>query len=122
VVPVSAARDKGTRWESTIVDYLRTHGAPHAERRAAGGTKDRGDIAGIPGLVIEAKNTARHQVGVWLSEAEAERVNDGAALAVVWAKRRGKTSAADGYVIMTGATLVHLLQTGGYLPRPDPAA
>jgi len=50
---MSAARAKGTAWETAIVGYLRGRGAPHAERRALNGSNDRGDIAGIPGLVIE---------------------------------------------------------------------
>jgi hypothetical protein len=115
---MSASKRKGTSWEGAIVDYLRGTGTPHAERRALGGAKDRGDIAGIPGVVIEAKSAARLELGSWLAEAEAERVNDGAALAVVWHKRRGKTSAGDGYVTMTGATLVQLLAAAGYVARP----
>lgn len=112
---MSKSRAKGTAWESTIVDYLRANGAPHAERRALAGAKDRGDIAGIPGVVIEAKSAAKIELAAWLDEAEAERVNDGADLAVVWIKRRGKTCAGDGYVTMTGATLIRLLRAAGYL-------
>lgn len=113
---MSRSRAKGTAWETTIVDYLRGSGATHAERRALGGTKDRGDIAGLPGLVIEAKAEAVLNLAGWVYEAEVERVNDGADLAVVWHKRRGKSSAGDGYVTMTGATLVQLLRAAGYIP------
>jgi hypothetical protein len=112
---VSRSRAKGTAWESAIVDYLRANGAPHAERRAMNGAKDRGDLAGLPGVVCEAKSAARLELGSWLAEAEAERDNDGAAIGFVWAKRRGKTSAGDGYVIMSGATLVALLKSAGYI-------
>lgn len=34
-------------------------------------------------------------------------------------KRRGKTSAGDGYVTMTGATLVALLKAAGYIASPE---
>lgn len=112
---MSRSRTKGTAWESAVVAFLREHGAPYAERRAANGAKDRGDVAGIPGVVIEAKSAARTELGLWLAEAETERANDGAALAVVWHKRRGKTSAGEGYVTMTGAALVHLLAAAGYI-------
>lgn len=112
---MSAARSKGTRWETAIVDYLRSHGAPHAERRAPSGAKDRGDVAGIPGVVIEAKSHTGLNLAGWIDEAEVERANDGAALAVVWHKRRGKTSAGDGYVTMTGSTFVRLLIEAGYI-------
>jgi len=116
---MTASRAKGTAWESKIVDYLRGTGVPHAERRAANGSKDRGDIAGIPGVVVEAKSAARVELAAWLAEAETERANDGAALAVVWHKRRGKTSAGDGYVTMTGATLIQLLTAAGYIAAPE---
>jgi hypothetical protein len=88
---------------------------PHAERRARNGAKDRGDIAGIAGVVIEAKSAARTQLAAWLDEAETERVNDGAGIAVVWAHRRGKGSPGQGYVVMTGDTLVKLLAEAGYV-------
>jgi hypothetical protein len=118
---MSASKRKGTAWESAIVDYLRANGVPHAERRAQNGAKDRGDIAGVPGVVFEAKSAARVELGPWLLEAEAERANDGADLAVVWHKRRGKTSAGDAYVTMSGATLVGLLRAAGYIAAPPPA-
>jgi hypothetical protein len=117
---MSRSRAKGTSWESAIVDYLRANGVPHAERRALGGAKDRGDIAGVPGVVFEAKSAARVELGPWLTEAEAERANDGADLAVVWHKRRGKASAGDAYVTMSGATLVGLLRAAGYIPESRP--
>lgn len=100
--------------------YLRGAGASQAERRTLCGAKDRGDIAGIPGLVIEAKSAARMELAAWLDEAEAERVNDGADVAAVWVKRRGKTSPAAGYVVMDGATLVRLLVAAGLMPEATP--
>ncbi len=114
---MSASRRKGTSWESAIVAYLRESGAVHAERRALNGAKDRGDVAGVPGVVIEAKSAARLDLAGWVGEANTERDNDGAELGVVWAKRRGKASAADGYVLMDGRTLVGLLRAAGYLPE-----
>lgn len=119
---MSAARAKGTRWESAIVDYLRTNGVPHAERRALSGTQDRGDIAGLPGVVIEAKNARTADLAGWVDEAEVERNNARAELAVVWHHRRGKASPADGYVTMSGATLVHLLRAAGYIATPEEAS
>lgn len=113
---MTRSRVKGTRWESAIVAYLQAVGVPYAERRALAGATDRGDIAGIPGVVIEGKCAARVELAEWLDEAEAERVNAGAAVGVVWFKRRGKASAGDGFVLLSGATLVQLLRDAGYLP------
>lgn len=112
---MSCSRAKGTAWESAIVDYLRDNGAPHAERRAQSGATDRGDIAGIPAVVIEAKSAARVELAGWLDEAELERKHDHANLGVVWFKRRGKTSPGDGFVLMSGAALVQLLADAGYI-------
>jgi hypothetical protein len=102
-------KTKGSAWERAIVDALRAAGWPHAERRLAGAALDRGDIAGIVGIVIEAKNTARLDLAGWIDEAETERANDNAWLGVVWHKRRGRAAAADGYVTMTGAAFLELL-------------
>lgn len=111
---MSAAKAKGTRWESAIVAYLADHGFPHAERRTLTGTNDRGDINAAPGLVIEAKNQARHSWAEWVDEATQEAINAGAAIGLVWAHRRGKASPGDGYVVMDGATATRLLRMAGY--------
>lgn len=117
---MSASKRKGTTWESAIVDYLREHGAPHAERRALGGTNDRGDIAGLPGVVIEAKSAARVELAGWVDEALVEQVNDGAQVGAVWHKRRGKTSPGAGFVTMSGQQFVRLLTAAGYIQEaPD---
>ncbi|MFE2384456.1 PDDEXK family nuclease [Streptomyces misionensis] len=105
----SRNKAKGSAWERAIVEHLRSAGWPFAERRLAGAAKDRGDIAGVVGVVIEAKNTASRNLAGWIDETEVERNNDGAWLGVVWHKRTGKASAADGYVTMTGAQFTELL-------------
>lgn len=105
----SASKAKGSAWERAVVEFLRAAGWPYAERRLAGSAKDRGDIAGVVGVVIEAKNKARLDLSGWLAEAEVERGHDGAWLGVVWHKRIGKTSAGDGYVTMSGAQFAALL-------------
>lgn len=105
----SRNKAKGSAWERAIVEHLKAAGWPYAERRVAGAEHDRGDIAGVVGVVIEAKNKARMALAEWIGEAEVERVNDGAWLGVVWHKRVGKASAADGYVTMTGSQFTVLL-------------
>ncbi len=107
---MSRSKQLGTSWETAVVTFLREHGWPHVERRALGGANDKGDIAGIVGLVVECKNAAHFALSLWLKEAHIERDNDGADLGVVWAKRRGKASAGDGYVVMDGHTFARLLR------------
>lgn len=113
---MSASGKKGTAWESAVVEYLRTNGAPHAERRARTGAHDQGDVSGLPGVVIEAKNCRITELAEWLKEAETERDHAKAEIGVVWHHRRGKSSPGDAYVTMSGATLVTLLRAAGYLP------
>lgn len=118
----SKSKAKGSAWERAIVDYLRAAGWPFVERRLAGSVKDRGDIAGVVGVVIEAKNTARTDLAGWVEEADLERANDNAWLGVVWHKRRGKASAADGYVTMTGAQFAELLALAQGIQATTPGA
>jgi hypothetical protein len=111
---MSASKRKGTSWESAIVGYLIEQGWPHAERRALAGALDKGDITGLPGVCIEAKSAARHELAQWWEEAKAERRNANAATACVWFKRRGKTSPAHGFVLMDGETYTALLKAAGW--------
>ena len=99
---MSASKRKGTSWETLIVDYLVSHGWKHAERRALAGKNDRGDVAGIPGVVIEAKSANRLELAAWLDETEAERANDNAVHGLLWIKRRGKRGAEH------GLSLIHI--------------
>ena len=111
---MSASKAKGTKWETAIVTHLRGNGFPHAERRTLSGVHDKGDINAAPGLVIEAKNQARHSWAEWLDEALTEAHNADDAIGLVWAHRRGKASPADGYVVMDGATATRLLRMAGF--------
>ena len=107
---MSASKRKGTAAESAVVQYLQAMGFTHAERRSLNGAKDRGDIAGLPGVVIEVKNCARQELAGWVAEAETERDNDNASLGAVWHKRRGKGHASDWFVTMSGEQFVFLLR------------
>lgn len=111
---MSKQKAKGTKWETAIVAYLQHHGFPHAERRSLNGANDKGDINASPGLVIEAKDQARHSFAEWVDEAVTEGENADADTAVVWAHRRGKASPGDGYVVMTGHQFVKLVRSAGH--------
>lgn len=73
----------GTRFETRLVKYLVERGFTYAERRARSGAKDKGDIAGIPGVCIEAKAVKRIDLAGWMDEATLERENAGAQIGVV---------------------------------------
>lgn len=111
---MSREKQIGTAWAQKIAEYLAATGFPYAERRVQYGVNDKGDLTGIPDVVIEAKREQRTDLSGWLREAHAERENAGARIAAVWAWRRGKGSPADAYVLMDGATFVQLLREAGY--------
>lgn len=106
---MSASKRKGTAAETAVVNYLQSWGYNQCERRALQGTLDRGDIAGIPGLVIEVKDHARMDLAAWVDEAEVEKRNDGGSAGVVWHKRRGRGDVGDWYVTMTGRQFIDFL-------------
>lgn len=93
---------KGTAAESAVVAYLRTQGFPYAERLALSGSNDRGDITGIPGIVIEVKACQEYSFNKWLTEARVERDNAGADFGIVAAKPRlvGSTRVGQWYGLM----------------------
>lgn len=107
---MSRSKAKGTAAETAVVRFLQAAGFAQAERRTLGGTQDRGDIAGIPGVVIEVKNCARQELPAWVAEAELERDNDRASLGVVWHKRRGTTDPGRWFVTMSGDQFAALLR------------
>lgn len=118
---MSASKRKGTGWESAVVQFLKENGVPYAERRALNGSSDRGDIAGIPGVVIECKNEKAISLASYADETETERRNDNAEIGAAWIKRRGKASPAAGYVLMTGDQFTRLLAEAGYItPKEQP--
>lgn len=110
----ASAKAAGSRFERQVADYLRDNVDDRIDRRVKTGSKDRGDIGGVRTfgggrVVIECKNTSRLNLGPWLGEAEVERGNDDATVAVVAHKRHGKGDPADQLVTMTMADFVALL-------------
>lgn len=106
---MSAQRQKGTAAETAVVNYLRERGFVGAERRALKGGKDEGDITGLGPVCVEVKNCKTMDLAGWVDEAMVEKANARAEIGAVWAKRRGKGSPADWYVVMTGAQFADLL-------------
>ena len=98
-------RQKGSSFERLIADYLASVVDDRIDRRVKTGAKDKGDVAGLRAhgqrVVIEAKNTAKINLGTWAGEAEVERVNDDALAGVIAHKRHGKGQASDQWVTMT---------------------
>lgn len=68
------SKAKGTRAETESVNYLRER-FPAAERRSLSGSKDKGDIAGIPKAVGEIKAATQQRLAEWQRETLTEMVN-----------------------------------------------
>lgn len=103
------SKQKGRDWETALCAFLKNWGFPYVERRRLNGVNDRGDIAGLPGWVIEAKHEKTYKLPEWVREAEVERVNDGAQFGVVWARQNGVPDPGRGFVIMSGDQFAELL-------------
>jgi hypothetical protein len=74
--PGRAARAKGHRAERAVVAFLRAHGHPDAattrSRLGHDGFHAPGDVAGVPGLVIEVKDVAASAFPTWCTQASIE--------------------------------------------------
>lgn len=110
----TASKRKGSAWELAIAKYLVEQGWKHAERRIAGSTVDKGDIYGIIGCVIEAKNEKRNDFSGYMKELETEIANAKAATGVAIVKRRGYTDVGESYAIMPVKLWVALMKEAGY--------
>lgn len=110
----NSAKKAGSAFEKQVAQYLATHIDDRIERRARNGINDRGDITGLRHLgqriVVECKNTSRINLAGWSTEAEIERGNDDATVAVIAHKRHGKGRAGDQWVTMTLKDFASLLK------------
>jgi hypothetical protein len=86
----TSARAAGSRFERVVADYLAVHVDDRIDRR------------------VKLKDCARLDLGGWVREAEVERGNDDAHVALVIHKRRGTTDPGDQYVTCTLRDLVAL--------------
>lgn len=108
---------RGPKFESDVVKYLQGEGWENVERRVAGGSRDRGDLAGIPNVCMELKNTGVMQMGAAVAEAEKEALNAGARWWSVVFKRRQK-GVHQAYVVTSleqWSKVLRILDAAGWL-------
>ena len=105
---------KGSDHELRIAKYLVERGWIHAERRVAGATLDKGDIYGIIGCVIEAKNEKRIDLSGYLKELDVEMKNAKAETGVVIVKKKGTTDVGQYYAVMPVSLWADLMKEAGY--------
>lgn len=97
---MNRSKRKGTSFETSVCRYLADETGLDVERRALGGTNDRGDVSGVvvagERAVLECKATRQLNVADFLRQAETERANDGAGYGFVVWKRPGVGAARIG--------------------------
>lgn len=108
------SKRKGSQAERDVVKFLQVRGWIYAERRLAGDTYDKGDVAGVNGVCIEIKNHAKMDLAGWIKELEVEIINAKANTGVVIHKRKGKSDVGEWYATMTVELYAELLKEAGY--------
>lgn len=107
---MSAAKRKGTAWETALVNYFKENGLPSARRVAQQGREDLGDIHGISPFIGQAKNYRSIVDGLneGVKGANDQRIRAGEDFGVALVKRPGK-GVAQGYAVMTVEQFTDLL-------------
>jgi hypothetical protein len=105
----SSQKRKGSAAELAVAKWLRKLGWIHAERSRCGWSDDRGDIDGLPGIVIEVKAEKKFDLPGYLRELEVEIDNAKAWTGTVIIKRRGSTNVDDWYAVMPAKIWAELL-------------
>jgi hypothetical protein len=125
---MSAARDKGTRAETAVVNYLRDRLSPwlpeiaaQIDRHPLKGGADMGDIRGLPKVAIQVKNTKRIDLAGALDSARVQATHADAEVYAAWIKRRGTSNPDRWYVVLDGGTFTDLLldYLGAEVPPDD---
>lgn len=94
-----APKRKGDIFERAVVAYLREHGFPDAARAYGAGRPDGvGDIAEVPGFVIECKAHRTLDLAAFMDQATRE-AGARSVIPVVVAKRRGQDT-GSAYVVL----------------------
>lgn len=122
---MSKAKEKGTRFETSVVRYLTDALGDGFERSPLHGSKDTGDILGVTfrgrRVVLECKNRARMELSEWMDELEAEMGNADADFGAVVHKRRGcgESRFGDTYVTMPLSVYTAMIAGGPELMGVD---
>lgn len=115
----SPQKRKGNSAELAVAKWLREWGWVNAERSRAGWQDDRGDIDGLPGVVVEVKNQKTIDISGYLSELEVEMENADAWTGVCIVKRRGSLDVDDWYAIMPAHVWAELLTLIDFPQQPQ---
>jgi len=108
---MSKSKQKGTLAETAVAEFLK-HTFPAVERRTLSGANDKGDIAGVPGCVIEVKNQRTYKIQEWMKETETERLNAQEELGVLIIKPNGMgvSKVKDWFCVVNLETLAKIIE------------
>jgi Holliday junction resolvase len=102
------SRDKGAAYERAVVNWLRAHGHPFAERNGIG--FEGRDVLGVPGVSIECKNHKSWRVQEWwrqtVTQADGEQAGTLPLLIVKWP---GASDVGESLAVMRLSDLAPLL-------------
>jgi hypothetical protein len=99
----------GSEWEQRCVNYMAKNGFPYAERRVKNGPKDRGDLAGVPGVMLEFKAERAYDLAGYMNEVAVEKTNAHAQVGAAVVKRR-KHGVDRAYVVMEFKDFLDLIR------------
>ena len=106
---MSAAKDKGSKWERDVVAFLKSAGIK-AYRPAQSGFRDHGDSHGVSPFVIQAKDwrdvTSALREGLDGVQLQVRNAGETYGVAVV---KRARKPAADAYAVMRLEDLAALI-------------
>lgn len=93
----------GRTGENAVAIALRRHGFPAAERKRPTGTRDQGDITGVP-FTVQVKGgnggaSNRTRLAEWTDALEVQVANAGADTGVLVVKRVRKAAADDWFAV-----------------------
>lgn len=114
----SPQKRKGNSAELAVACWLKDWGWLNAERSRSGWHDDRGDIDGLPGVVIEVKNEKRIDIPGYLAELEVEMDNADAWTGTCIVKRRGSTDVDNWYAIMPAHVWAELMTLVDFPTKP----
>lgn len=116
------SRAKGVTAEQQLAAYLRAFGEPwsDARRSVSAGWRngdarqpDRGDLTGVPGLCVQAKNLKRPLVGKLLAdtwhEVRDQAVAAGGLIPIIVEKRTGSADPGRWWLWMSAADYVEVI-------------
>lgn len=110
-----ASKSKGYRGETEFCEAAKEAGFLSVERNGSRyGSKDRGDIAGLPDWTIQVKSVAKYSIPEWLRDAKEQAQNGGTRWFGLALKLTGKHM-RDGAFLMPNERFFALLNYIGEL-------